>query len=309
MGRRPRALGSLCSYVSTLTNTAPLSAAFCRALTRREAKSFYRGMALTPEPKRSALFAVYAWMRAADDAADAEGGDPAVRLEAFRGATDAALGDAPPADDAASFWPAFARAVMTYGIQRAWLDEQLAGQADDLGAVDLATQDELERYCDRVAGSVGRCCVAVWGHDAAAALPGLVAQRGRALQLTNILRDVAEDASRGRVYLPRDARERFGCGVDRWTAAPGFVDLMQDQIERARLCYAASARLEAHLHPDGRRASWALMETYRQLLERIARDPAAVLRTRVSLPWSAKAAVALRASVGRAVGKPAGVSS
>ena len=142
--------------------------------------------------------------------------------------------------------------------------------------------------------------MAVWGHQA---------RRGRALQLTNILRDVVEDASRGRVYLPRDARERFGCGVDRWTAAPGFADLMQDQIERARSFYAASAGLEAHLHPDGRRASWALMETYRQLLERIAQDPAAVLRTRVSLPWSAKAAVALRASVGRSVGKPSGVSS
>lgn len=277
----------------------PLSSSFCRAVTRREAKSFYRGMSLTPEPKRSALFAVYAWMRAADDAADAAtetgGVTPAARLDAFREATDAALSGAVPADDGASFWPAFTDAVRTYGIERSWLDEQLVGQAGDTGAVDLATAEELEVYCDRVAGSVGRCCVAVWGHDGDRSISGMVAGRGRALQLTNILRDVAEDAGRGRVYLPRDERARFGCTGEGWTASAGFSDLMRFQIERARALYASSSALEHHLHPDGRRASWALMETYRRLLERIAGDPQRVRHARVSLPWTAKAAVVLRA--------------
>jgi len=281
----------------------PLSNAFCRSLARREARSFYRGMSLTPEPKRSALFAVYAWMRAADDAADAAaetgGVAPAVRLAAFRKATDAALGGAVPADDGASFWPAFTDAVRTCGIERSWLDEQLAGQAGDTGAVDLATAEELEVYCDRVAGSVGRCCVAVWGHDGDAAVSGLVTDRGRALQLTNILRDVAEDAGRGRVYLPRDERARFGCAAHDWTASAGFADLMRLQIGRARSFYASSAALETHLHPDGRRASWALMETYRRLLERIALDPARVRHARVSLPWTSKAAVVFRACATR----------
>lgn len=296
--------------VPRLPSTARLSDAFCRALTRREAKSFYRGMALTPEPKRSALFAVYAWMRAADDAADgpapAGGAWPAARLAAFGRATDAALAGPPPDDHAACFWPAFARAVGAYGIERRWLDEQLAGQADDLGPVDLQTDAELERYCDRVAGSVGRVCTAVWGHDDNPALPELVALRGRALQRTNILRDVAEDAGRGRVYVPRDSRDRFaglsragaGTSPGGWFASlddAGFIDLMNAEIDRARQAYDASAGLEAHLHPDGRASSWALMEVYRRLLERIARDPGAVRRGRVALPVSTKLRIAARA--------------
>ena len=267
-------------------------------------------MSLTPEPKRSALFAVYAWMRAADDAADAACGNgeavPANRLAAFREATDAALASAAPPEDAESFWPAFVRAVRKYEIERDWLNEQLAGQADDLAAVDMPSFAALSLYCDRVAGSVGRCCVSVWGHDGDDAVPGLVASRGRALQLTNIVRDVAEDAARGRVYLPRDERERFGCRGNDWTSSAGFADLMGFQIERARSFYAASCDLESHLHPDGRRASWALMETYRRLLERIARDPEGVRQARVSLPWSAKAAVVLRACAGPRPGSAVG---
>jgi len=260
-------------------------------------------MSLTPEPKRSALFAVYAWMRAADDVADTAtrlgGAEPAARLAAFRDATDAALGGAVPADDAKSFWPAFADAVRTYGIERRWLDEQLAGQADDLGPVDIASFDTLRSYCDQVAGSTGRCCVAVWGHDGDSALPGRVADRGRAMQLTNILRDVSEDAGRGRIYLPRDERERFGCTGAGWMTSAGFADLMGFQIERARSFYASSAGLEDHLDPDGRAASWALMEVYRRLLERIAKDPMAVLCTRVSVPRWQKAAVLVKSGLSR----------
>ena len=284
------------------------SYAHCHALTRRAAQSFYRGMTLTPEPKRSGLFAVYAWMRAADDAADGDGERTggADRLAAFRERTAAVLDGPAPADGDDAFWPAFAEAVRRYAVPRAALDAQLAGQAADLAPRDVRDEAALRRYCDRVASSVGFCCVAVWGHDDDAGVPDLVRARGRALQRTNILRDVAEDAARGRTYVPADARARHGLGGDRWAAvvsgrpstgagenAPAaFGRLMAEQIAAARADYAASAKLERHLHPDGRAASWTLARSYRCLLERIARDPAAVIRGRVRLPPTAKMRVA-----------------
>jgi len=282
------------------------SYAHCRRVARRQARNFYYGMRLTPEPKRSALYAVYAYMRACDDFADdlppgADAHAARDRIEAFRARTHAVLaGDEPPADD--PMWPAFREVCQTYGIAPAHLDAMLDGQVADLTPTSCATFDDLYAYCYQVASTVGLVCLSVWGHDGAPGVAKLAEHRGVALQLTNILRDVAEDAGRGRVYLPREDLDRFGVTPKALAAGhadAGFDRLMQYQISRARSYYDTSAALEQHVSPDSRSSCWALMRVYRGLLDRIDRDPRRVLTQRVSLSPMSKLGVMVTAATRR----------
>ncbi|MEX0885420.1 MAG: phytoene/squalene synthase family protein [Phycisphaeraceae bacterium] len=275
-------------------------------MTRTRAGNFYHGLKLTPEPRRSAMYAVYAFMRACDDLTDEAGAevDAAAgleRIERFRAtmqrALDAATADALPAG---ALWPAFHHVVHRYGIDTAHLHAMLDGQRCDVLEQAYASFDELYAYCYRVASVVGLVCLSVWGYRGGAATRRLAEQRGVALQLTNILRDVAEDAQRGRVYLPADELARFDVtgamlrGEEPATA--GFDRLMRFQIERARGYYRASAGLERAIEPGCRGTSWAMMEIYRRLLERIARRPRDVLQRRVRLGTLEKLAIACQAT-------------
>ena len=273
----------------------------CRAVARRAAGNFYRGMRLTPEPKRSAIFTLYAWMREADDQAD--GGRPRDAclhsLERFRSDTHAALHADGPLPDG-DLWPAVRETAERYRLEGAHLDAMLDAQRDDAVGQTYGDFDALYRYCYRVASVVGLCCVRVWGDDGNPGVKKLAEYRGVALQLTNILRDVAEDAGRGRVYLPAEDLERFDyppSGFANGEAGEPFRRLMQFQIERARSYYDMSATLERHLSPDCRATSWAIRDTYRRLLERIAAQPDAVLTRRVRLPLMTKLGVVTRAMV------------
>lgn len=293
---------------------ASLDASFehCREVARARAGNFYYGMKLTPEPKRSAIYAVYAFMRACDDLADeadARAGADAARAEidAFRGELDRVL--AGERIDGA-FWPAFAHVLNTYPIDPADLHHMLDGQAADMTVHRYATFDDLYRYCYNVASTVGLVCISVWGHeeggDSGDETRTLAEQRGIALQLTNILRDLAEDAGagsggggRGRVYLPAEDFERFGyteADLQAGTVNAAFDEFMAFQIERARSYYAMSEPLERRLTPDCRATSWAMMRIYRGLLDRIAEAPRRVLRERIRLSKPAKVGIAARAA-------------
>ncbi|MFW6336995.1 MAG: phytoene/squalene synthase family protein [Phycisphaeraceae bacterium] len=291
------------------------SFAHCHAVTRQQAKNFYYGMRLTPEPKRSALYAVYAFMRACDDLVDQpvdrEGGEVQAetdaaavairrrRVEAFRAELDQVLrgGPMPPG----MMWPAFAHVVHTYPVEGKHLHAMLDGQLADLEPTAYRTFDELYDYCYKVASVVGLVCVSVWGDDGDPAVPELAEHRGIALQLTNVLRDVKEDALRGRVYLPREDLDRFGVDPATLRGEGGsppaaFVDLMNFELDRARAYYRKSAGLESHLDPACRATCWAMMRIYRRLLDKIAADPTRVLRQRVSLSPPRKAYLAARAT-------------
>ena len=284
---------------------------YCHEITRARAGNFYHGLKLTPEPKRSAMYAVYAFMRHADDLADAPAAaGPAEipdlkseiqAIERFRAAMQRTV-DASADDELAPgpLWPALKHVVETYRIDPAHLHAVLDGQRCDILQHRYETFAELYTYCYRVASVVGLVCVSVWGYEGGAATLKLAEQRGIALQLTNILRDVAEDAARGRVYLPQDELARFNVdpGVFTRQRAPdaAFDRFMRFQIERARRYYRASAALERHIEPDCRATSWAMMEIYRRLLERIARRPRDVLRRRVSLGKLEKLAIACQAA-------------
>jgi len=284
------------AVIGVLTPEVVASYEHGRAVARRAAGNFYRGMRLTPEPRRASIFVVYAWMRAADDLADDEsagGADAASKLAKFREDTDAAI-DTTQSLPTGPLWPALRDTVNRYDIPADYLHAMLEGQRSDLQAVACQTFDDLYAYCYRVASVVGLTCVKVWGDDGDPSVTKLAEYRGVALQLTNILRDLAEDAERGRVYLPAEELSRFGvtpAQLRGGRADEAFLRLMQFQLERARSYYEMSATLERHLTADCRSTSWAIMRTYRVLLDRIAEQPGRVLRQRVSLPMHKKLVV------------------
>lgn len=280
------------------------SFAYCQSVTRQQAKNFYYGLRLTPEPKRSAMYAVYAWMRAADDLADEDAPVEQKRreIERFRQATHEAIatGQAPadvPAVHAA-MWPAVAKTFAEYRVPVKYLDEMVDGQMLDQSKTQYATFEELYHYCYQVASTVGLVCITIWGYDGREQTRLMAEQRGVALQLTNILRDIIEDAERGRVYLPADELERFGVSIERLQrgeADDAFDKFMRFQIERAEDFYRKSQALEAYLDPGCRPTSWALMRIYHCLLARISRDPRRVLHGRTRLRKRRKLLIALRA--------------
>jgi phytoene synthase len=228
--------------------------------------------------------ALYAFLRLTDDLGD-EPGDLATKgraLAAWRDDLRAAL--------AGTFrhpvFPALADAVRRYGIPPQHLFDAVDGVESDLRPVRFATFAELYPYCYRVASAVGLACVRVWGLRpgatfAAAAVPAEAA--GVAFQLTNVLRDVGEDLARGRVYLPAEELERFGCPPEAWPG-PGFREMMRFQAGRAREYYRRAAGLERLLTPGGRGIFRVMCGTYRGLLDEIERGGFDVLSRRVRVP-------------------------
>lgn len=284
------------------STTLRASFAHCHEVSRRRARNFYYGMKLTPQPKRWALYAIYAWMRAADDLAD-ETADPQAKikvLEAFRRLTHTALDpDAPfPGDP---MWPALRKTMFEHAIPVEHLDQMIDGQLLDQTKARYASFDELYGYCYKVASVVGLVCIRIWGHDGSTQLDQMAEHRGIAFQLTNILRDLAEDARRGRCYLPEDELERFGCDPQELGGGPApepFERLMAFQVDRARDYYGRGRDLEQHLDSSCRATCRAMTRSYRRLLEKIAKDPGAVLSRRVRLSRPVKLGIAVRAAMG-----------
>lgn len=290
----------------------------CRRIARRRARNFYYGLKLTPEPRRSALYAVYAFMRACDDLADraveAGGIDAGLaRIEHFRQQMHRVMDSgALPDEPQPSLWPAFRHVVRQYPIDSAHLDAMLDGQCDDMVKNRYETFADLEAYCYKVASVVGLVCISVWGGVGGPPdkqTQELAEARGVALQLTNILRDVHEDARRDRVYLPADDLAAAGLDAESFKRMvldrqpdERFDRLMAVQIDRARRYYERSDPLESRLDPACRPTAWAIMRIYRGLLDKIARDPRQVLRKRVRLHSLVKFAIAFRAMRGRLQG-------
>ena len=272
------------------------SYAFCRAVARRRAKNFYYSFVLLPREQRNAMCAIYAFMRYCDDLSD-EPGASHEPLERWRCALVDALGgkfDAYPA------WPAFYNTVQRYRIPHEYFFQMIEGVMSDLEPRRIATFEELYKYCYQVASVVGLSTIHVFGFDSADALP-LAEKCGVAFQLTNILRDVCEDAGRGRVYLPAEDLERFGVDADKLcagVASAEFKKLMAFEADRARGFYRESQPLVGLVHQRSRPALRALIGIYWRLLERIEEGGFDVSR-RVKLSVGEKVWVVVRAWMGR----------
>ena len=221
-----------------MTNpSASAGARICREITRRHARTFFFASHGLPRRVRSHAYAVYGFCRWADDGVDGapNRAEAARSLAASRRALEAAYGDGP----VASGLLAFRRTVNERAIPRDLFESLLDGMEMDLDVNRYENFPALDLYCYRVAGVVGLMMTHVFGFRHPRCLPRAVAL-GRAMQLTNILRDVKEDWGRGRIYLPREELDRFGVTEGQIAAGKvddNFRDLMRFQIERAHRNY------------------------------------------------------------------------
>ncbi|MEU3604627.1 presqualene diphosphate synthase HpnD [Streptomyces sp. NPDC035033] len=286
--------------------SAPVQAAYsyCEAVTGQQARNFAYGIRLLPADKRQAMSALYAFSRRVDDIGDGTLA-PEVkheRLETTRTLLDRIRKDDVAEDDTDPVAVALADSARRFPIPLEGLDELIDGVLMDVRGATYRTWDELKVYCRCVAGAIGRLSLGVFGTQPGAADAHRAAEYadtlGLALQLTNILRDVREDAGNGRTYLPAEDLARFGCEDGFATAAlpPGadFAGLVHFEVRRARALFTEGYRLLPMLDRRSGACVAAMAGIYRRLLDRIERDPGAVLRGRVSLPGPEKAYVAVR---------------
>ena len=269
------------------------SYAYCRAVARRRAKNFYYSFLLLSRQQRKAMCAIYAFMRRCDDLSDERGASRAA-LENWRGEMEEALEGR---FSGHPIWPAFHHTVRRFSIPHAYFREMIAGVVSDLEPRSLDTFDQLYAYCYQVASVVGLTIIHIFGFDTPRALP-LAEKCGVAFQLTNILRDIREDAERGRIYLPAEDLRRFGVSQDDLRAgnrSEAFLKLMRFEADRARAYYDEAAPLLDLIHPRSRPSLWALIAIYSGLLERIRRADFDVFSRRVRLTALEKSWIVLRA--------------
>ncbi|MDR3639616.1 MAG: phytoene/squalene synthase family protein [Isosphaeraceae bacterium] len=276
---------------------------FCTEVSRREARNFYYSFLLLPAERRSSMCALYAFLRRTDDLADEPGpaAEKRAALDAWRAELERTL-----AGGSSTTWPGFAAladTVRRHEIPARYLHEVIDGVLMDLDPHPYSTFDDLHGYCYHVASAVGLACVHIWGFESAGGEAESRAEAcGLALQLTNILRDVGEDARNGRVYLPQEDLDRFGVSTADLVAgrvSEPLRALLTFEADRAYRYYEQAALLERLVAPEGRPALRAIIGIYRTLLDTIVKRDYEVLATRVAVPGWRKAAVALRSLAGR----------
>jgi 15-cis-phytoene synthase len=272
----------------------------CERITWSQARNFAYGIRLLPPPKRRGLAVVYAFARRIDDIGD--GTMPAQeKISALDAARQQILDlSRPPADDPVLL--ALADVERNFPVPILAFGELIDGCVADVRGTSYQSFDDLLYYCRCVAGSIGRLSLGIFGtsRDMTQAAE-LADSLGVALQLTNILRDIREDHQNGRVYLPAEDLAKFDCDpatLDQ-SASAGFIRLVEFEAERARDWYVTGWKLLDRLDRRSAACTGAMAGIYRRLLDRIAADPAAVLRGRMSLSGREKATVAARALTGR----------
>jgi phytoene synthase len=268
---------------------------YCLKVARTRAKNFYYSFVLLSRQQRKAMCAIYAFMRYCDDLSDEPGASRAA-VEAWKRDLDDALegrfSDHP-------VWPAFHHTVRRFGIPHEYFRQMIDGIASDLEPRRIETFDELYGYCYQVASVVGLTIIHIFGFDTRSALP-LAEKCGVAFQLTNILRDIREDAERGRIYIPAEDLRRFGVTEEDLGAGrrdEAFLRLMRFEAARARGYYSESAPLLDLIHPRSRSSLLALISIYSRLLERIEGTNYDVFSRRVRLSLFEKCWIVVRAMV------------
>lgn len=269
--------------------------AYCKEVVKTSAGNFFLAFQLLPRTKRYAVYAVYTFCRAADDAVD-ELPDPSLRrvaLEVVKSALERVYRGKPKSQ----MEIALADTVGRFRLTKKYFDDLLLGMESDIDSVSLGTLEELDEYCYRAAGTVGLLCLEVFGVAGNAARKYAIAL-GRALQLTNIIRDLREDARSGRVYVPKDLMDYHGVTVE--DIASGRKGkhvraLILALIRMARYAYEEAERHRPRSAAARLVTSEAMRRVYQALLAKIEEDPEQVLVRRVSLPKWQKAKEVLAA--------------
>jgi len=257
---------------------------YCRDMARREAKNFYWGFISLPYDQRVAIYALYDFARQIDDETDGSTSEPgliAARLQVHRARIRRAV--AGEHDDPVMH--VLSRAIERYAIPEGELMMLIDGVECDLTKKRYATWDELREYCTLVASVVGRMCVRIFGFTDPVALER-ADDLGRALQLTNILRDVREDAGLGRVYLPQEDLARFGVTettVQDGLPSPEWNALVALETQRARALFESGYQVLNYIPRRSAVCVGTMAGIYERILEKIERDPDLPLRERARL--------------------------
>ena len=269
--------------------------AVCRAIARKKAKNFYYAFVALPAPKRDAICAVYAFMRQADDLSDDESRpvhDRRIALAAWADEWRQALAGVPTSDPV---FVALLDAQQRFDIPPQLLEQLIQGTATDVEAEFASPQayvtfTDLYRYCYLVASVVGLVCIRIFGYRDPQA-EKLAEETGIAFQLTNILRDVREDAERGRLYLPLEDLQQCGVTADAMTSLSSGQQLTPEQrqvlallAQRAAHFYESAEALLPMISPDSRAALWVLVTIYHRLLRHIEARNFDVFSSRIRVP-------------------------
>ena len=287
-----------------MSTTLDESYRVCCGLARRTAKNFYYSFLVLPREKRRAMCAIYAFMRRSDDIAD-DAESAAVALEGlrrWRAAVDGTLRGSGGSPDQSSkpnrraacpadpILPALADTVQRYRIPSQHFHELLDGAEMDQTKTRYETFEELYKYCYHVASVVGLIVLPIFGYrDEAAKAPAVAC--GIAFQLTNILRDVREDAQMGRIYLPREDLRRFGveeADIMNARLTPQVIALMEFEAGRAREFYAQARPLLDMINEDSRGTLAVMMGIYGGILDKIERSGFAVFDGKIRLSVAEK---------------------
>jgi phytoene synthase len=287
----------------------------CEQITWEQARNFAYGIRLLPPEKRRALAAVYAYARRIDDIGDGDlpAAEKTRQLEAARQQVRTLVagvngdGQAAGLDDTDPVLVALTDAGQRFSLPLEAFEELIEGCLADVNQAVYETFDDLLWYCRCVAGSIGRLSLGIYGPTEPEKQSKLADDLGVALQLTNILRDVREDFLNSRIYLPREDLDKLGVEFAPFGSPDPFpseamqarfANLVEFEANRAREWYGSGLRLLATIDRRSAACTGAMAGIYRRLLERIARNPHAVLEGRTSLPGSEKALVAAQALAG-----------
>jgi phytoene synthase len=271
---------------------------YCRALAKQTARNFYYSFLTLPRDRFRAMCVLYAFMRVTDDLGDdlTAGIDRAAALARWRAELLFAWNSGKCQHPVL---PAVVDMLRAHQVPLQYLQDVITGVEMDLQPTGYRTFDELAGYCYHVAGAVGLACIHLWGFHDSRALASAI-DCGTALQLTNILRDLREDADRGRVYLPAEDLERFGISADDLACGRRdrrFDELMQFEVARTREYYARARALFGYLEPAGQPILETMLRIYGGLLDEIERRDYDVFSRRVELSCGRKLFIAGHAIV------------
>ncbi|MCI3922525.1 phytoene/squalene synthase family protein [Paenibacillus sp. TRM 82003] len=267
---------------------------YCESVVRKHSSSFYRAFGILPEDQRNAVWAVYAFCRTVDDLVDDH--TPCVAaelLEAFETSFDRFL--AGRIDDE-PMWRALADTFRRYPMDASPFKDMIEGQRQDLSKTTYATLQELDRYCYLVAGTVGLMLLPILTPVSSGEMREKAVRLGKAMQITNILRDVAEDFQRGRLYLPEDRMAAHGFDVrdiPRRSATSGWLSLYHELFELAEGHYKAGLSAGSGYPRSSRLAVTAAGLIYREILTESKRRRGDVFAERIRISNKKKMSIVL----------------